>query len=240
MHKLTVFDWELIAYEDALRQQEDLFRQILAWKKETNRTPQDFLVFCEHPHTFTLGKRGKVDDILLDDNQLDQESIRVFHINRGGEVTYHGPGQLVVYPILNLENYFKDVHRFVRFLEEVVIRMLKDFGIISQRLDGYTGVWVNNNGIHRKICALGVHLSRWVSMHGIALNVHSDLAYFQKIIPCGIIDDQKSVTSMAVELKNNIDLSAVKERFVFHFDKLFVAKEYDKNQMSQRISDTND
>lgn len=220
--QLEIQDWGLIDYGEALKRQESLFKMILEEKQIACRTGKDFLVICEHPHTFTLGKRGKLDDILVTEKELSDEAIGVHHINRGGEVTYHGPGQMVVYPILNLENYFPDVHRYVRFLEEAVIRTLKDFGIISQRISGMTGVWVQKEGAFHKICALGVHLSRWISTHGIAINVNSDLSYFKKIIPCGIVDEEKSVTSMQVELSKYVDLDEVKQRFIYHFQRLFV------------------
>lgn len=223
MHQLHILNWGLIDYEHALKEQQRLFNEVLEVKRTTPFT-NDFLIFCQHTHTFTLGKRGKKGDILIPDQDLKENDISVYHINRGGEVTYHGPGQLVVYPILNLENYFTDVHRFVRFLEEVVMRTLKDFGIISQRINGLTGVWVKDNGKSNKICALGVHLSRWVSMHGIALNINPDLSYFQKIIPCGIQDDQKSVTSMQEELSQDIVMQEVIDRFVLHFKNLFIRK----------------
>ncbi len=226
LHKLEIQDWDLIDYAEALARQEALFQLILHEKHKLNRTQKDFLVFCEHPHTFTLGKRGKPEDILINEKELVAESIGVHHINRGGEVTYHGPGQMVVYPILNLENYFTDVHKYVRFLEEAVIRTLKDFGIISQRISGMTGVWVKGEGAFYKICALGVHLSRWISTHGIALNINSDLKYFQKIIPCGIVDQEKSVTSMHVEINRYTDYQEVKQRFIYHFQHLFVPKIY--------------
>jgi lipoyl(octanoyl) transferase len=171
--------------------------------------PEQHLLFCEHPHVYTLGKSGAAENLLLDQANLDQIQAQFFKINRGGDITYHGPGQLVMYPILDLEQFFTDIHKYMRFLEEAVIETLHHFGIAATRFEGLTGVWLDANGPHpRKICAMGVKCSRWITMHGIALNVHPDLSYFGNIVPCGIQD--KAVTSMVAELGNPVDFAEVR------------------------------
>lgn len=180
------------------------------------------LLFCEHPHVYTLGKSGKPENLLVDDEGLKEINATYYKINRGGDITYHGYGQMVVYPIWDLETYFyTDIHRFLRDLEEAVILTMADFGIEAGRLDGFTGVWLDGDDPEkaRKICAMGIRCSRWITMHGIALNVNTDLNYFDYIVPCGI--DDKAVTSMQKELNRHIDLTEVKERFSFHLSNLF-------------------
>jgi len=180
------------------------------------------LLFCEHPHVYTLGKSGKPENLLVDDEGLKEIDATYYKINRGGDITYHGYGQMVVYPIWDLETYFyTDIHRFLRDLEEAVILTMADFGIEAGRLAGFTGVWLDGDDPEkaRKICAMGIRCSRWVTMHGIALNVNTDLNYFDYIVPCGI--DDKAVTSMQKELNRQIDLTEVKERFSFHLSNLF-------------------
>lgn len=213
-------------YEQAWKYQEDLFQQVVAIKttnrKENKADPTDnFLVICEHPHTYTLGKSGTEDNLLIDKAQLDAIDAKFYKINRGGDITYHGPGQIVGYPIFDLENFFTDIHKYLRFLEEIIIRTLADFGIKGERFEGYTGVWldVGTPDKERKICAMGVRASRWVTMHGFALNVNADVDYFDKMIPCGIPD--KKVTSMHLELGNEVDESHVKERIRHHFTEVF-------------------
>ncbi|MEY4486646.1 MAG: lipoyl(octanoyl) transferase LipB [Flavobacteriia bacterium] len=204
----------LIAYQEAWDLQESLLkvavdRKIENRKQNTAVLPTHHLLFCEHPHVYTLGKSGAAENLLLDQAHLDQIQAQFFKINRGGDITYHGPGQLVMYPILDLEQFFTDIHQYLRFLEEAVIQTLAHFGISATRLEGLTGVWLDPAGQNaRKICAMGVKCSRWVTMHGIALNVDPDLSYFGNIVPCGIQD--KAVTSMTKELGRQIDINEVR------------------------------
>ena len=208
----------LIDYQDAWTYQTSLFEQVLGIKSGNRSLPENqqhltenFLLFCQHPHVYTLGKSGKEDNLLVKTDQLKGIGATYYHINRGGDITYHGPGQIVGYPIIDLENFFTDIHRYMRFLEEAVIQTIAEFGVSSGRIPGLTGVWINhdNGKPARKICALGVKTSRWVTMHGFALNVNTDLNYFSHIVPCGIND--KEVTSMQKELGSEVDLKAVEE-----------------------------
>ncbi len=220
-HEIEVIDLGLVEYQTALEFQTRLFDEILAIKK-VNRERSDgtqlptknYLIFCEHPHVFTLGKSGEEKNLLLEKDELKQIGATYFHINRGGDITYHGAGQIVVYPILDLENFFTDIHRYMRLLEESVIQTLKDYSIDSGRIQGLTGVWLGENEKARKICALGVKTSRWVTLHGLAFNVNTDLHYFDYIVPCGISD--KAVTSMEKELGEKQDMSQVKETLRRH------------------------
>ena len=183
---------------------------------------QATILFCEHPHVYTLGKSGSIDNLLLDDQGLKDHNAQFYRINRGGDITYHGPGQLVAYPILDLDNFFNDIHKYLRYLEEAVIMTLADFGLPAGRIDGLTGVWIDfEEGAKdpRKICAMGVKSSRWVTMHGLALNVSTDLSYFGHIVPCGI--DDKAVTSMNKELGKHVDMSEVQERLTYHIAEVF-------------------
>lgn len=175
----------------------------------------DILLFVEHPHVYTLGKSGKEDHLLRSLNELEKLDAEFVNIDRGGDITYHGPGQIVGYPILDLDRHFTDVHKYLRYLEEVMIRVCVDFGFEAGRIKGATGVWVNE----AKICAMGIRCSRWVTMHGFALNVNTDLRYFSNIVPCGI--DDKSVTSLQKLAGKEIEMNAVKERIVFHFQDVF-------------------
>jgi lipoyl(octanoyl) transferase len=181
------------------------------------------LLFVEHPPVFTLGRSGSLENLRLTEAELLAKNIQFFPINRGGDITFHGPGQLVGYPILDLECFFTDVHKYVRFLEEIFIRVCADFGIEAERIDGFTGVWIVGRGLpkKRKICAIGVHLSRWVTLHGWAFNVSTDLDFFNDIIPCGIVDDDKTVTSLERELGMKIDMDFVKMRTKHHFCAIF-------------------
>lgn len=205
----------LIDYKEAWDLQEIHLKKAVDCKIENRKNdtallPEQYLLFCEHPHVYTLGKSGAPDNLLLDQAQLDQINAQFYKINRGGDITYHGPGQLVMYPILDLEQFFTDIHKYMRFLEEAVIATLAHFGIVATRFDGLTGVWLDpETPKARKICAMGVKCSRWITMHGIALNVNPDLSYFGNIVPCGIQD--KAVTSMAAELGRQIDLNEVRE-----------------------------
>lgn len=210
-------DLGLIDYQKAWDYQTDLFNQVLNVKAENRSLPNNeqkltnnYLIFCEHPHVFTLGKSGNEGNLLIKKEELHTIEATYYHINRGGDITYHGPGQIVVYPILDLENFFTDIHQYMRLLEEAVIQTLKEFNVESIRIKGLTGVWIGDEDLHtsRKICALGVKMSRWVSLHGLAFNVNVDLSYFKHIVPCGI--DDKEVTSLEKELGARQDMNAVK------------------------------
>lgn len=169
------------------------------------------IVFCEHNPVFTLGKSANEDNLLSSASELKDSSIELFNINRGGDITFHGPGQLTGYLIFDLELFYRDVHKYVRNLEECIIRLLDMYDIKGERLSGFTGVWIKEGKSFRKICAIGVHLSRWVSMHGFGFNVGTDLNYFNQIIPCGIVDANKSVTSLSNELERSIDVSEIQK-----------------------------
>ncbi len=216
----------LVGYQTAWDEQERLFADTLA-RKLANRTlpphaqqpTPNYLLFCEHPHVYTLGKSGYESHLLANPALLNQLGATYHRTNRGGDITYHGPGQLVGYPILDLDNFFTDIHRYMRLLEEAIILTLNDFGISAGRMAGLTGVWLTNAPGPRKICALGVKASRWVTMHGFALNVNTDLTYFNHIVPCGIAD--KAVTSMQHELGHPMPLPDVQARVLAHLTYLF-------------------
>ena len=225
MPKVVFQDLGLIDYKEAWDYQEKLFNEILDVKKNNRKeNRQDptlsYLLFCEHPHVYTLGKSGDENNLLVNEDYLMSRGATFYKINRGGDITYHGPGQIVGYPILDLDNFFTDIHKYLRFLEEAVILTLADYGIESTRSDGETGVWLDVGGEKaRKICALGVRSSRWVTMHGFAFNVNCDLSYFGNIIPCGIVD--KTVTSMQKELSKEVDIQEVQYKLKGHLKKLF-------------------
>lgn len=216
-------------YKETWDYQELLFKGIIDAKIKNRRegprleTPNYFL-FVEHPHVYTLGKSGDMDNLLVDEKVLEEKSAKFYKINRGGDITYHGPGQIVGYPILDLDNFFTDIHKYLRFLEEMVISTLAEYGLKGQRSKGETGVWLDvGTPFARKICAMGVRASRWVTMHGFALNINADLGYFDLMIPCGIKD--KAVTSLNVELgKQQVDTDEVKQRLLHHFATLFEAE----------------
>lgn len=205
----------LIDYKEAWDYQEQLFRATVDQKikirnGESNEPTRNTILFCEHPHVFTLGKSGDKENLLLNESSLAANNASYYEINRGGDITYHGPGQLVVYPIFDLDHFFSDIHKYLRYLEESVIETLKKYGIASGRVEGLTGVWIDGDKpTARKICAIGVKSSRWVTMHGIGFNVNSDLSYFSHIIPCGIQD--KAVTSMERELGRKVEMSEVSQ-----------------------------
>ena len=225
MVKVVFQDLGHIDYKQAWDYQEKLFDQIIAIKRqnrreETNLETQSYLLFCEHPHVYTLGKSGDEKNLLVNEEYLKSRGATFHKINRGGDITYHGPGQIVGYPILDLENFFTDIHKYLRFLEKAVILTLADYGIESGRSDGETGVWLEGGTENaRKICALGVRSSRWVTMHGFAFNVNPDLDYFGNIIPCGIVD--KSVTSMEQELGKKVDIQEVRDKLKVHLATIF-------------------
>ena len=214
MPTVTFKDLGLIDYKEAWDYQESLFKENIDIKirvrnGETDLSTQNYLLFCEHPHVYTLGKSGKQENLLLDEKGLEENEATYYKINRGGDITYHGPGQLVAYPIFDLDHFFPDIHKYMRFLEEAVINTLKRYGIDSGRVDGLTGVWIEGDTPSaRKICAMGVKSSRWVTMHGIGFNINSDLSYFSNIIPCGI--DDKAVTSLERELGEKVDMDEIK------------------------------
>lgn len=219
-------EWGVIDYQEAWDKQEALFAEIVNIKtaNRTNNTEnitKNYLIFCEHPAVYTLGKSGKMEHLLLDEKGLLDNHARFYKINRGGDITYHGPGQLVGYPILNLDYFFTDIHKYLRLLEEAVILTLADYGIIAGRSEGQTGVWLESDNPlkARKICAMGVRCSRWVTMHGFAFNVNTNLAHFKNIIPCGI--DDKAVTSMEAELGEKVAIESVKLKLIAHLAKLF-------------------
>jgi lipoyl(octanoyl) transferase len=204
MTKVIFKDLGLIDYKEAWDYQEQLFKATIDDKIKIRNGANDietanYLLFCEHPHVFTLGKSGNEENLLLNENELIENDAHFYKINRGGDITYHGPGQLVAYPIFDLDHFFSDIHKYLRFLEQAVIDTLEEYGIKSGRVDGLTGVWIEGDTPRaRKICAIGVKSSRWVTMHGIGFNINSDLSYFSHIVPCGI--DDKAVTSMEKEL----------------------------------------
>ena len=218
-------DWGLLDYQTAWDKQNAVFEGIVALKTQnrtnsTAITTPNYLIFCQHPHVYTLGKSGRPENLLLDEQGLLDKEATYYKINRGGDITYHGPGQIVGYPILDLDNFFTDIHLYLRTLEEAVILTLKDYNIEAGRYPGYTGVWLDaDNEKARKICALGVRCSRWVTMHGFAFNVNTDLDYFKNIVPCGI--DDKDVTSMKRELGHELDMAEVSTKLKNHIAALF-------------------
>jgi len=233
--KVFFENWGLTDYLQAWHRQEAIFNDTVKLKTEIQNqinahhddpgltvevsTP-NYLIFCEHPHVYTLGKSGKPAHLLLNEDGLQQHQANFYPINRGGDITYHGPGQLVAYPILDLDNFFTDIHLYLRTLEEAVINTLAHYGIPSGRYAGYTGVWLDaDNEKARKICAMGVRCSRWVTMHGLAFNVNTDLNYFKYIVPCGI--DDKDVTSMARELGRAVDITEVQKILKHQISVLF-------------------
>ena len=226
---VEVKDLGLKDYKEAWDYQELLFQQTVDLKIKNRRedthvpTPNHFL-FVEHPHVYTLGKSGDIENLLVDEQYLEQKGATFYKINRGGDITYHGPGQIVGYPILDLDNFFTDIHKYLRLLEEMVILTLAEYGLKGERSKGETGVWLDvGTPFARKICAMGVRASRWVTMHGFALNVNADLGYFDLMIPCGI--KGKAVTSLNVELgQQEVPMGEVKEKLQKHFSELFSAQ----------------
>ncbi|MCO4293017.1 lipoyl(octanoyl) transferase LipB [Solitalea sp. MAHUQ-68] len=228
MKEVQFIDWGLIDYKEAWDKQETIFNETVRIKTEnrdnlngTQIPTNDYLIFCEHPHVYTLGKSGKPEHLLLDEQGLEDKHATYYKINRGGDITYHGPGQIVGYPILDLDHFFTDIHKYLRFLEEAIILTLKEYGVTAGRSEGQTGVWLDadNPWTARKICAMGVRCSRWVTMHGFAFNVNADLNYFGNIVPCGIAD--KAVTSLNKELGRDVDINEVKEVLKSKLSELF-------------------
>ena len=231
--RVKFVDLGLMDYKEAWEKQEELFNEITAQKiANRDRTTNDkqqttnFLIFCEHPHVYTLGKSGSEQHLLLNESGLKEKQATYYKINRGGDITYHGPGQIVGYPILDLDNFFTDIHKYLRCLEEAIILTLAEYELKGERYPGYTGVWLDADDPvrARKICAMGVRTSRWVTMHGFAFNVNCDLSYFNNIIPCGIND--KQVTSLAKELGRELNMEEVKRQVKFHFARVFECELY--------------
>jgi len=230
MREVHFEDLGLIDYQEAWDYQTGVFQKTIDLKIQNRKSEieltktQNHLIFCEHPHVYTLGTSGAKENLLISEEHLKSRGALFYKINRGGDITYHGPGQLIAYPIFDLDHFFTDIHKYLRFLEEAVILTLKEYSIIAERSPGFTGVWLDPEDPvkARKICAMGVKCSRWVTMHGIGFNVNSDLSYFSNIIPCGI--DGKQVTSIEKELGKPIDIEEVKEKLrvnlanVFDFD----------------------
>ncbi|MCB0453149.1 MAG: lipoyl(octanoyl) transferase LipB [Aequorivita sp.] len=226
---IEIIDLGLKDYQETWDFQESLFQNILQLKSNNRKdnleqdTP-NYLLFVEHPHVYTLGKSGHIENLLISEEKIKAIDAKFYKINRGGDITYHGPGQIVGYPILDLENFFTDIHKYLRLLEEMIILTLAEYGLKAERSKGETGVWLDvGTPFARKICAMGVRASRWVTMHGFALNVNTNLGYFDNMIPCGIKD--KAVTSLNVELgKAEISMEEVKEKLLKHFLVLFEAE----------------
>ena len=225
MQEITLIDLGTKDYKDTWDYQEGIFQKIIDIKvsnRRNNTEEKTFnnFIFVEHPHVYTLGKSGDMSNLLLNEEQLAQKGATFYKINRGGDITYHGPGQIVGYPIIDLENFFTDIHKYLRFLEEVIIKTLAEYDVIATRSEGETGVWLDvGTPFARKICALGVRTSRWVTMHGFALNVNANLGYFDNIIPCGI--KGKAVTSLEAELNRKVPMDEVKSKILKHFSELF-------------------
>ncbi len=226
-------DIGLVDYQKAWDYQEKLFQGIVDGKIKNRRenagiTTSNYFILVEHPHVYTLGKSGDLSHLLIDERQLKLKGASYYKINRGGDITYHGPGQIVGYPIFDLDHFFTDIHRFLRTLEDVIILTLADFDLIGDRSPGETGVWIDvGTPFARKICAMGVRASRWVTMHGFALNVNPDMSYFDNIVPCGILG--KGVTSMQKELNKYVDIHDVKQHIKKHISTCFEAALLDVN-----------
>ena len=223
--KIKITELGFLPYGEAWDIQEQYFSNTIAIKRKNQQlaspiTTENHLLMVEHPPVFTLGKSGKIEHLLLKEEALKSKGITFFKTNRGGDITYHGPGQLVGYPILDLDNFFTDIHKYLRYLEEIIIKTLFDFGLSSARSDGETGVWLDlDTPFARKICAMGIRASRWVTMHGFALNINTDLSYFDYIVPCGI--KGKKVTSIAKELNKKVDPELVKASLLKYFSEIF-------------------
>lgn len=225
MIKIDFRDIGLTPYKDAWDIQNELFQGVIDIKlknrdTEIKKLTPNYFIYTEHPHVYTLGKSGNINNLLLTDKQLEEKGITFFKSNRGGDITYHGPGQIVGYPILDLDNFKCDIHLYMRNLEEVIIKTIAEYGLKGERSEGETGVWLAvGTPFARKICALGVRTSRWVTMHGFALNVTTNLGYFDHIIPCGIRG--KAVTSLQAELNKELNIEEVKAKILIHFQSVF-------------------
>jgi len=228
--KILLSDLENKDYKETWDYQSQLLQKIVDVKIQNRRnnlqeTTKNHFLFVEHPHVYTLGKSGDLSNLLLTENQLKEKNATFYKINRGGDITYHGPGQIVGYPILDLENFFTDIHKYLRLLEETIILTIAEYGLKGIRSPGETGVWLDvGTPFARKICAMGIRSSRWVTMHGFALNANVNLGYFDHIIPCGIRG--KAVTSMEVELGKKVDTEEIKQKILKHFKTLFEVEEF--------------
>ena len=226
--KIEIHDLGLKGYQETYDYQLSLFNEIIERKISNRKNKQELetknhLVFVEHKNVYTLGKSGNLKNLLISEENLKKNKIEFHKTNRGGDITYHGPGQVVCYPIIDLDNFFTDINRYLRSLEETVILTLKDYNIVGQRSDKETGVWIDPKTLNpRKICAMGVKASRWVTMHGLALNVNTNLDFFKNIIPCGI--ENKFITSISKECKNPVDLTLVKKKIIKNFLNVFSAE----------------
>ena len=227
---ISLKDLGLKDYKETWDLQQELLQEIVDTKISNRRNEKEeetknHFLFVEHPHVYTLGKSGDLSNLLLNKKQLEEKGATFYKINRGGDITYHGPGQIVGYPILDLENFFTDIHKYLRLLEETIILTIAEYGIKGTRSEGETGVWLDvGTPFARKICAMGIRSSRWVTMHGFALNVNANLGYFDNIIPCGIRG--KAVTSMEAELNRKLDQEEVKQKILKHFKALFEVEEF--------------
>lgn len=228
MQKIILKDLGLKDYKEVWDDQNELFTKVIDIKlanreREKQEPTPNYFIFTEHPHVYTLGKSGDINNLLLSEKQLKEKGVTFFKSNRGGDITYHGPGQIIGYPIIDLDNFFPDIHVYMRKLEEVIILTIAEYGLKGERSEGETGVWLDvGTPFARKICALGVRTSRWVTMHGFALNVTTDLGYFDHIIPCGI--KGKAVTSMKSELGKIIPQEEVKQKIIKYFSEVFKAE----------------
>ena len=244
MEKVQFIDLGLTDYQEAWDYQTTKHKELIDRKMSNRNRAKEgiplegqshYLIFCEHPPVYTLGKSGSMDHLLLDEIQLEEQGFEFYKINRGGDITYHGPGQIVGYPIFDLECFFTDVHKYVRFLEEAVIRTIAHYGLEGVRVKGFTGVWLPQQGYlpKRKICAIGVHLSRWVTMHGFAFNINTQIKHFENIIPCGIEDKDKAITSLEQEIGKKTDIHEVKTILKKQFAELF---QFDWTESDQALS----
>lgn len=238
MEKVKFQDLKHISYQKAWDYQTELLKEMVAKKRNNRDLPEEeqeaqlhHLLFCEHPHVYTLGKTGSLDNLLLSEKELSEKGIEFFKINRGGDITYHGTGQITGYPIFDLGCFFTDIRKYIDYLEEAVIRVIAEYGLKGERIKGESGVWLDVEKNPRKICAVGVHLSRWVTMHGFAFNVNTDLSYFKNIVPCGITD--KGVTSLQAELGQPLDMEEVKARVKFYYKELFGFEYLNEQVMKQ-------
>ncbi len=228
MKEIRLIELGIMDYQKAWDFQDTLHKEIIAIKlanrhREIQEKNNNYFIFTEHPHVYTLGKSGHISNLLLNETQLSEKGIQFVHTNRGGDITYHGPGQVVGYPIINLEDFSPDIHLYMRNLEEVIIRTIAEYGLKGTRSEGETGVWLDvGTPFARKICAMGVRTSRWVTMHGFALNVNTNLGYFDHIIPCGI--KGKAVTSLEAEKGQKMDMEEVKNKIRHHFEAVFGVK----------------
>lgn len=226
MNKVKLLDLGMVDYKECWDLQTKLNKEIILQKRaglsSDNDTVNHYLILCQHPHVYTLGRSGSEENLLINEEERVDKKVSYYKINRGGDITYHGPGQIVAYPIFDLDLFFTDVHKYVRYLEEIIIKVLAEYNIEAGRIKEFTGVWLDKEpGGKRKICAIGVHLSRWVTMHGLAFNVNTGLEMFDHIIPCGIQDNDKSVTSLQQELGVKLDIDAVKDQIINAFSEQF-------------------